>query len=102
MDPEQLEQLLESLVKARVGNKYHQMRQAAQQKIEMIRQQARSNQQALHDHVQVRLQQLQQEKQTVEIGEQEGNEKARQCSNTCNKRQRAALQDFQKTIGDYK
>ena len=33
MDPEQLEQLLESLVKARVENNYHQMRQAAQQEI---------------------------------------------------------------------
>ena len=63
MDPEQLEQLLESLVKARVENSCHQMRRAAQQEIEMIRQQAGSNQQALHDHVQVRLQQLQQEKQ---------------------------------------
>ena len=44
VDPEQLEQLLESLVKARVENNYHQMRQAAQQEIEMIRQQAGSNQ----------------------------------------------------------
>ena len=33
VDPEQLEQLLESLVKARVENNYHQMRQAAQQEI---------------------------------------------------------------------
>ena len=63
VEPEQLEQLLESLVKARVENNYHQMRRAAQQEIEMIRQQAGSNQQAVHDHVQVRLQQLQQEKQ---------------------------------------
>ena len=66
VDPEQLEQLLGSLVKARVENNYHQMRQAAQQhEIEIIRQQAGSNQQALHNHVQERLQQVQQEKQTM-------------------------------------
>ena len=78
VDPEQLEQLLESLVKARVEDNYHQMRQAAQEEIETIRQQAGSNQQASHDHVQAGLQQLQQEKQTVEMREQESNEKARQ------------------------
>ena len=40
VDPEQLEQLLDSLVRARVENSYHQMREAARQEIEHIKQQA--------------------------------------------------------------
>ena len=54
------------------------MRQAAQHEVEIIRQQAGSNQQALHDHAQERLQQLQQEKRTVEMREQQNNAQARQ------------------------
>jgi len=53
------------------------MRQAAQHEVEIIRQQAGSNQQALHDHVQKRPQQLQQDKQTVEMREQQNNAQAR-------------------------
>ena len=78
VDPEQLEQLLDSLVRARVENSYHQMREAAQQEIEHIRQQAGNNQKALQDHILERLQQLQQEKQTVEIREQQNTEQAKQ------------------------
>ena len=59
-------------------NSYHQMREAAQQEIEHIRQQAGNNQKALQDHVLERLQRLQQEKQTVEIREQQNTEQAQQ------------------------
>ena len=78
VDPEQLEQLLDSLVRARVENSYHQMREAAPQEIEHIKQQAGNNQKALQDHILERLQQLQQEKQTVEIRGQQNTEQAKQ------------------------
>ena len=70
VDPEQLEQLLDSLVRSRVENSYHQMREAAQQEVEHIRQQAENDQKA--------LQQLQHEKQTVEMREQQNTEQAKQ------------------------
>ena len=78
VDPEQLEQLLDSLVRARVENSYHQMREAARQEVEHIRQQAGNDQRALQDHVLERLQQLQHEKQTVEMREQQNTEQAKQ------------------------
>ena len=65
-------------MRARVENSYHQMRGAAQQEIEHIRQQAGNNQKALQDHVLERLRQLQQEKQTVEMREQQNTEQAKQ------------------------
>ena len=59
-------------------NSYHQMREAARQEVEHIRQQAGNNQKALQDHVLERLQQLQHEKQTVEMREQQNTEQAKQ------------------------
>ena len=61
-----------------MANSYHQMREAAQQEIEHIRQQAGNNQKAWQDHVLERLQQLQQEKQTVEMREQQNTEQTKQ------------------------
>ena len=78
VDPEQLEQLLYSLVRARVENNYHRMREAARKEVEHIRQQAGNNQKALQEHVLERLQQLQNEKQTVEKREQQNTEQAKQ------------------------
>ena len=78
VDSEQLEQLLDSLVRARVENNYHRMREAARKEVEHIRQQAGNNQKALQEHVLERLQQLQHEKQTVEKREQQNTEQAKQ------------------------
>ena len=78
IDPQQLDQLLESLVRARVENGYHHMRQAAQHEIESIRQQAGNDQLTLQAQVQSRLDELQREKQSVEFREQQNTAHARQ------------------------
>ena len=62
IDPAQLDQLLESLVKAKAEANYQQLRQTAQRQVDAIRQQAGNDHQALQGQVYQKLSQLNQEK----------------------------------------
>ena len=78
IDPTQLEQLLESLVNAKAEANYQQPRQQAQQEVESIRQQAGNNHQMLQEQVYQKLQQLNQEKQMLEMRERQTHQQAQQ------------------------
>jgi regulator of protease activity HflC (stomatin/prohibitin superfamily) len=69
IDPAQLDQLLESLVKAKAEANYQQLRQTAQRQVDAIRQQAGNDHQALQGQVYQKLSQLNQEKQILEMRE---------------------------------
>jgi len=64
-----LDQLLESLVKAKAEANYQQLRQTAQRQVDAIRQQAGNDHQALQAQVYQKLSQLNQEKQILEMRE---------------------------------
>ena len=91
---------MDSLVRAKVENSYHQMKEAARQEVEHIRQQAGNDQKALQDHVLERLQQLQHEKQTVEMREQQKMNKPNNGVSRFNSKRMPALHRWQRATGN--